>query len=58
VLTPPMKAEQHGPICIAYLTEVVVSGRCLWLAEERLIPFEAGRYVSDADYGPYSFHSV
>ena len=38
---PLVKAEQHGSIRIQDLTKVVMAGRRLRLAEERLVPFEA-----------------
>ena len=39
---PLVQAKQDdGAIRIHYLTKVVMAGRCLGLAEERLVPLEA-----------------
>jgi hypothetical protein len=54
--TPPVEAEQDRSIRIQNLTEVVVLWRGLGLAEERLVPFEAGRDVAYANDRPDPFH--
>src|SRR5437667_1616658 len=56
VRAPLMEAEQHGSIRIEDLTKVVMAGRRLGLAEERLVPFEATGNVADADDRPCAFH--
>ena len=54
--TPRVKAEQDGPVRVQDLTKVVMSGRRFRLAKERLVPLEAGRYVSHTDDCPRTFH--
>ena len=56
VCAPLMKAEQDRSIRVEDLTEVVMSGLCLWLAEQRLVPLAAGRNVAYADDRPCAFH--
>src|SRR5262245_4464776 len=58
VRTPLVEAEQDGSIRIHDLTKVVVGRRRLGLAEERLVPFEAGRNVPYADDRPCTFHCI
>jgi hypothetical protein len=58
VRAPPMKAEQDGSIRVQNLTEVVVGRRCLKLAKERLVPFEADRDIAYADDRPGTFHRI
>src|SRR5438477_2524808 len=58
VRAPLMEAEQHGSIRIEDLTKVVMVGRRLGLAEERLVPFEAARNVACADDRPGAFHRI
>ncbi len=58
VVTPSVETEQDGSIGVEDLTKVVMSGRCLGLAEERLIPFETTRHVSYADDHPRAFHDT
>jgi hypothetical protein len=57
VRAPLVEAEQDGSIRIQDLTKVVMGGRRLGLAEERLVPFEATGNVADADDRPRAFHS-
>jgi hypothetical protein len=56
VRAPLVEAEQDGSICIEDLTEVVMTRRRLALAEKRLVPFQAARYVAYADDRPRAFH--
>src|ERR1700687_12789 len=58
VRAPLVEAEQHGSIRIQDLTKVVMARRRLRLAEERLVPFEAGRNVVYADDRPCAFHRI
>jgi len=53
---PLVKTEQDSSVSIENLTPVVMSRRRFGLTEERLIPFEAARHVTDADDCPYAFH--
>ena len=53
-----MEAEQDGSICIQDLTKIVMARSRLGLAEERLIPFEAGGNVAYADDRPSAFHRI
>ncbi len=55
---PLVEAEQNGSIRIQDLTKVVMARKRLGLAEERLVPFEAGGNVGYADDGPCAFHSI
>jgi hypothetical protein len=55
---PLVEAEQDGPIRIQDLTEVVMAGRCLGLAKERLVPFEAVVNFAYADDRPGVFHRI
>ena len=55
---PLVEAEQHGSIRIQDLTKIVMARRCLLLAEERLVPFEARRHVSHADDCPRALHGT
>src|SRR5262249_36768673 len=58
VRAPLVEADQDGSIRVQDLAEVVMSRRRLGLAEERLVPFEAARYVSYADDCPRAFHDL
>src|SRR5262249_9469269 len=49
-------AEQDGSIRIDELAEVVMGRAGLGLAEELLVPLEAGVDVAHADDGPGAFH--
>ena len=53
---PLVQAEQHSAVRVDDLPEVTIrrSGRSL--VEQRLVPREAGRYVSDTDDRPRAFH--
>lgn len=53
---PLMKAQQDGSIRIHDLPKVVMGRRRLGLAEERLVPPEAGWNVAYADDRPGAFH--
>ena len=55
---PLVKAEQDGSVRIQDLTEVAMARRRLGLAEELLVPFEAGRDVAYADDRPNAFHRI
>lgn len=55
---PLVEAEQHSSIRIQDLTKVVMVRRCLGLAEERLVPFEAARNVAYPDNRPCAFHRI
>jgi len=44
--TPLVKAEQDRAIRVEDLPEVVMDGRPLRLAKERLVPFEAARDIA------------
>jgi len=56
VRAPTVEAEQDGSIRILDLTKVVMARRRLWLAKERLVPFEAARDVTYANDRPCAFH--
>jgi hypothetical protein len=58
VRAPFVEAEQDGSIRIQDLTKVVMAGRRLGLAKERLVPFEAGRNVAYPDDRPCAFHRI
>jgi hypothetical protein len=53
-----MKAEQDRSIRIQDLAKVVVGRKHLGLAEERLVPFEAGRDIACANGRPHTFHRM
>ena len=55
---PPVEAEQDSSIRIQDLAEVVMARSRLGLAEERLVPLEAGRDISYANDRPGTFHRV
>ena len=55
---PLVEAEQDGSVGIQDLTKVVMGRRCLRLAEERLVPFEADGNVLYADDRPCAFHRI
>lgn len=55
---PLVEAEQDGSVRIQDLTKVVMGRRCLRLAEERLVPFEANGNVLYADDRPCAFHRI
>jgi hypothetical protein len=56
VRAPLVETRQHGSIRVADLTPVVMTGSRFGLPEERLLPFEAERNVSDADDCPCALH--
>src|SRR6516162_3175799 len=58
VRAPLVQAKQDGSIRIHYLTKVVMAGRCVGLAEERLVPFEAVENVVYADDRPCASHRI
>ena len=58
VRTPLVEAEQDRCIRIQDLTEVVVTWRRLGLAEERLVPSEAGGDIAYANDRPCTFHRM
>ena len=58
VRAPLVEAEQHSSVRIQDLTEIVMAGRRLGLAEQRLIPFETAWNVAYADDCPCAFHSI
>ncbi len=53
---PLVETQQHGSIRVADLTPVLMSRNRFRPPEERLIPFEASRNVSDADDCPCALH--
>jgi hypothetical protein len=55
---PLVQAEQDRSIRVENLTEVIMGRLCLGLAKERLVPFEATRYIAYADDGPGTFHRI
>ena len=55
---PLVQAQQNGSIGIDDLTKIVMARRRLWLAKERLVPFEAGRNVAYTDDRPGAFHRI
>ena len=58
VRAPLVEAEQDGSIRIKDLTKVSMARSCLGLAEERLVPFEASRYIAYADDRPGAFYDI
>jgi len=56
VRAPLVEAEQDSSIRIEELTKVIMGRSCLGLAQERLVPFEAGRHIAYADDRPQAFH--
>jgi hypothetical protein len=58
VRAPLVEAEQDSSIRIEDLTKVIMGRTCLGLAEERLIPFEAGRHIAYTDDRPRAFHDI
>jgi len=58
VRAPLVDAKQDGSIRIHDLTKVGMARRCLGLAEERLVPFEAAWNVFYADDRPGPFHHI
>src|SRR5688572_1704783 len=57
MLAPLMEAEQDRPIRIENLAEVRVARWHQGLAEQRLVPSDTTRHVSDADDRPNAFHA-
>jgi hypothetical protein len=53
-----VKTKQNGSVRIQQLTKVIMRRTCLGLAEERLIPPEAGRNVTYADDRPCAFNRI
>src|SRR5436190_19996446 len=53
---PLMQAEQHRAVAIQELTPMIMGRSRVRLAEEGLIPGEAGSYVSYANDGPGALH--
>jgi hypothetical protein len=51
-----MKTQQNRSIRIENLTEVVMRGRGLRQAKERLVPLEAKRYIRNPNDGPCPPH--
>ena len=58
VRAPLVQAEHDRAILVEDLTKVIMSRLCLGLAEERLVPFEAPRYIVYADDRPGTFHNI
>src|SRR5262245_13217261 len=56
VRAPPMEADEDGSIRVQDLAQSIMSRWRLGLTEERLVPFTADPYVSDADDRPRAFH--
>ena len=56
--TPLVEAKQDGSIRIQDLTPMVMARRCLGLAEERLVPFEAAGNAAYADDRPSASHRI
>ena len=54
--TPLVKAEQDRAIRVEDLPEVVVGGRRLRLAKERLVPFAAASHIAYPDDRPRALH--
>ena len=55
---PLVEAEQDHSIGIEDLPPAVMGGRRLRLAEQALVPFEAGRNVPYTDDCPRAFHRI
>ena len=55
---PSVKAEQHRPIRVKDLTEVGMSRSRRRLAEQRLVPLEAGRHISHPDDRPRALNGI
>jgi hypothetical protein len=55
---PLVKAEQDRSIRVEDLTKVFMGGRRLRQAKQRLVPLEAGRYITNADDRPLALHGV
>ena len=55
---PLVDAEQDGSIRITDLTKIVMARGRLWLAEERLVPFEATGNIAYTDDRPRAFHRI
>src|SRR5258708_7586630 len=58
VRAPLVEAEQDRSVRIQDLSKVVMAWRRLWLAKDRLVPFEADRDVADANDRPGAFHRI
>src|SRR4029079_2753168 len=58
VCAPLVEAKQNGPVRVDDLPEVLMSGQGIRLAEQRLVPFEAGRHIADADDCPRALHGL
>jgi hypothetical protein len=58
VRAPLVETQQDGSIRVADLTPVVMARSRFGLPKKRLVPFEAERNVSDADYCPCALHCV
>jgi hypothetical protein len=54
--TPLVKAEQDRAIRVEGLPEVVMGGTRLWLAKERLVPFEAASHIAYPNDRPGALH--
>ena len=56
--TPSVETQQNRSIRVENLTEVGMGRIGRWLAEKRLIPFEADRNVTYADDCPSAFNEI
>ena len=56
--TPLVEAEQDRSIRVEDLPEVVMGGRGLGLAKQRLVPPEAARHIAHPDDCPRSLHGA
>jgi hypothetical protein len=58
VSAPLMETQQDCSVRVANLSEMMMRGRGLRQAEQRLIPFEAPGHVSHADDRPDALHGL
>ncbi|HSA93800.1 MAG TPA: hypothetical protein VLE48_12375 [Terriglobales bacterium] len=58
VRTPLVQAEQDRPIRVEDLPKILMCGRRLRLAEQRLVPAVAGGHIAYAKDGPSALHGI
>ena len=56
--TPLMKTQQNSSIRVEDLTEMVMGRRRFRLAEQRLVPPEAGGDIANPDDRPCALHGI
>src|SRR4026208_322944 len=58
MIAPPVKTKQDRTVRVEELPEIVMSRCRFGLTEERLIPIEAARHISDSNDCPRALHRI